>query len=223
MWHKANGSQRCGPHGLGDLSLACSNARPSSLPAIPPSLPSQESLGGNCKTTLMVACSPHPFNIEETVSTLQFAQRSAGRGGLEGSLGTQGTQNIQYLGHAPQGQGRERPVAGQVSGSESRGHLGEWPGRKLVPITVRVCGRDGAGHTTPLSFKRLASLLCCGRGRGRGEGRERGGGGTAAPSSPIFNPQTHISTCYALQAGGPLDSLSGHLPSPPWYGWQTAG
>ncbi|KAJ4462287.1 putative Kinesin-related protein 5 [Paratrimastix pyriformis] len=36
----------------------------------------QESLGGNCKTTLMVACSPHPFNIEETVSTLMFAQRA---------------------------------------------------------------------------------------------------------------------------------------------------
>lgn len=36
----------------------------------------RESLGGNTKTTLIVACSPHPFNIEETVSTLRFAQRA---------------------------------------------------------------------------------------------------------------------------------------------------
>eukprot|EP00771_Trimastix_marina_P000876 gnl/Trimastix_PCT/1909.p1 GENE.gnl/Trimastix_PCT/1909~~gnl/Trimastix_PCT/1909.p1 ORF type:complete len:1223 (+),score=352.48 gnl/Trimastix_PCT/1909:110-3778(+) len=36
----------------------------------------QESLGGNTKTTLMVACSPHPFNLEETLSTLRFAQRA---------------------------------------------------------------------------------------------------------------------------------------------------
>lgn len=36
----------------------------------------QESLGGNFKTTLMVACSPHPRNFEETISTLKFAVRA---------------------------------------------------------------------------------------------------------------------------------------------------
>ena len=36
----------------------------------------RESLGGNTKTTLIVACSPHVFNVEETVSTLRFAQRA---------------------------------------------------------------------------------------------------------------------------------------------------
>lgn len=36
----------------------------------------RESLGGNTKTTLIVACSPHPFNVEETISTLRFAQRA---------------------------------------------------------------------------------------------------------------------------------------------------
>lgn len=35
----------------------------------------KESLGGNCKTTLLITCSPHPYNFEETVSTLQFGQR----------------------------------------------------------------------------------------------------------------------------------------------------
>lgn len=35
----------------------------------------KESLGGNCKTTLVITCSPHKYNIEETLSTLQFGQR----------------------------------------------------------------------------------------------------------------------------------------------------
>ncbi|KAA6396055.1 MAG: putative Kinesin heavy chain [Streblomastix strix] len=36
----------------------------------------QESIGGNCKTTLLVCASPHPFNSDETISTLMFAQRA---------------------------------------------------------------------------------------------------------------------------------------------------
>lgn len=36
----------------------------------------RESLGGNSKTTLLIACSPHVFNVEETISTLKFGQRA---------------------------------------------------------------------------------------------------------------------------------------------------
>ena len=36
----------------------------------------QHSLGGNTKTMLLVACSPHDDNFEETMSTLRFAQRA---------------------------------------------------------------------------------------------------------------------------------------------------
>ncbi|KAL0221396.1 hypothetical protein RCL1_001250 [Eukaryota sp. TZLM3-RCL] len=36
----------------------------------------QDALGGNCKTTLMIACSPHEFNVEETLSTLKFGARA---------------------------------------------------------------------------------------------------------------------------------------------------
>eukprot|EP00761_Pharyngomonas_kirbyi_P014435 gb/GECH01014465.1/.p1 GENE.gb/GECH01014465.1/~~gb/GECH01014465.1/.p1 ORF type:complete len:867 (+),score=318.12 gb/GECH01014465.1/:1-2601(+) len=36
----------------------------------------QESLGGNSKTTMICACSPHAFNIEETISTLKFGRRA---------------------------------------------------------------------------------------------------------------------------------------------------
>jgi len=36
----------------------------------------KDSLGGNSKTALIVACSPHYTNFEETVSTMQFAQRA---------------------------------------------------------------------------------------------------------------------------------------------------
>jgi kinesin family protein 5 len=36
----------------------------------------RESLGGNSKTTLLIACSPHLYNLEETISTLRFGQRA---------------------------------------------------------------------------------------------------------------------------------------------------
>ena len=36
----------------------------------------RESLGGNTKSNLIVCCSPHAFNLDETVSTLRFAQRA---------------------------------------------------------------------------------------------------------------------------------------------------
>ena len=36
----------------------------------------QESLGGNFKTTLVVNCSPHPRNLEDSINTLKFAQRA---------------------------------------------------------------------------------------------------------------------------------------------------
>ena len=36
----------------------------------------QESLGGNSKTALIITCSPHPYNENETLSTLRFGQRA---------------------------------------------------------------------------------------------------------------------------------------------------
>ncbi|OMJ79477.1 hypothetical protein SteCoe_20486 [Stentor coeruleus] len=36
----------------------------------------QESLGGNYKTSLLICCSPHPRNAEDTLNTLKFAQRA---------------------------------------------------------------------------------------------------------------------------------------------------
>ena len=35
-----------------------------------------ESLGGNSKTCLVITCSPHPFNEQETLSTLRFGTRA---------------------------------------------------------------------------------------------------------------------------------------------------
>ena len=36
----------------------------------------QESLGGNYKTSLIVNCSPHPRNLDDSINTLKFAQRA---------------------------------------------------------------------------------------------------------------------------------------------------
>ena len=35
-----------------------------------------ESLGGNSKTCLIITCSPHPYNDQETLSTCRFGQRA---------------------------------------------------------------------------------------------------------------------------------------------------
>lgn len=35
----------------------------------------QDSLGGNCRTTMVICCSPSSFNDAETRTTLQFGQR----------------------------------------------------------------------------------------------------------------------------------------------------
>jgi HSP20 family molecular chaperone IbpA len=37
----------------------------------------KDSLGGNAKTSLVLTCSPHAFNIEETLSTLRFGKRAS--------------------------------------------------------------------------------------------------------------------------------------------------
>lgn len=35
----------------------------------------QDSLGGNCRTTMFICCSPSSYNDAETKSTLMFGQR----------------------------------------------------------------------------------------------------------------------------------------------------
>ena len=35
-----------------------------------------DSLGGNCKTTLIINASPSSYNVEETISTLRFGERA---------------------------------------------------------------------------------------------------------------------------------------------------
>ena len=35
-----------------------------------------DSLGGNCKTTLIICCSPCSYNVEESISTLRFGERA---------------------------------------------------------------------------------------------------------------------------------------------------
>lgn len=42
----------------------------------------QDSLGGNCRTTIVICCSPSVFNEAETKSTLMFGQRCVEGGGL---------------------------------------------------------------------------------------------------------------------------------------------
>ena len=46
----------------------------------------KESLGGNCKTTLLCCCSPADADLKETLSTLRFGERLASKHGARGLL-----------------------------------------------------------------------------------------------------------------------------------------
>lgn len=54
----------------------------------------QDSLGGNCRTTIIICCSPSIYNEAETKSTLMFGQRYL-RALLSNVLSTQG--NVFYF------------------------------------------------------------------------------------------------------------------------------
>lgn len=43
----------------------------------------QDSLGGNCRTTIIICCSPSIYNEAETKSTLMFGQRYHTHPGLQ--------------------------------------------------------------------------------------------------------------------------------------------
>ncbi|NXR42013.1 KIF5A protein, partial [Zosterops hypoxanthus] len=64
-------------------ALAEGTVRPPRTPGAPPGVPSskmtrilQDSLGGNCRTTMFICCSPSSYNDAETKSTLMFGQRA---------------------------------------------------------------------------------------------------------------------------------------------------
>jgi len=63
---------------LGQVIMALTDDKASHIPYRDSKLTRvlQDSLGGNSKTVLIVACSPHSFNANETISTLRFGTRA---------------------------------------------------------------------------------------------------------------------------------------------------
>ena len=63
---------------LGNVITALTDGKSSHVPYRDSKLTRvlQDSLGGNSKTTLIVTCSPSPFNESETISTLRFGVRA---------------------------------------------------------------------------------------------------------------------------------------------------
>lgn len=63
---------------LGNVINALTDIKPSHIPYRDSKLTRilQESLGGNSRTTLIITCSPSPFNEAETLSTLRFGIRA---------------------------------------------------------------------------------------------------------------------------------------------------
>ena len=63
---------------LGKVIVALTDKKQSHIPYRESKLTRilSESLGGNSKTCLIITCSPHPFNDQETLSTLRFGARA---------------------------------------------------------------------------------------------------------------------------------------------------
>jgi kinesin family protein 5 len=57
----------------------------------------QETLSGNFKTSLIVNCSPHSSNYEETISTLRFAKRAKSIKNLRFGSKSAGYQLLTYI------------------------------------------------------------------------------------------------------------------------------
>lgn len=62
---------------LGPLVTVCVHVQKSHVPYRDSKMTRilQDSLGGNCRTTIIICCSPSVYNEAETKSTLMFGQR----------------------------------------------------------------------------------------------------------------------------------------------------
>jgi len=91
----------------------------------------KESLGGNAKTTLIVTCSPHSFNLDETISTLRFAVRAKR---IKNTATVNTTRSVASLERLVECLTREV--------EELRGRLGELPLSPAAAAAAAAAGRS---------------------------------------------------------------------------------
>uniref|UniRef100_G3U510 Kinesin family member 5A n=1 Tax=Loxodonta africana TaxID=9785 RepID=G3U510_LOXAF len=83
----------------------------------------QDSLGGNCRTTMFICCSPSSFNDAETKSTLMFGQRAK-------TIKNTASVNLE--------------LTAEQSIAKLEAELSRWRNGENVPETERLAGEDAA-------------------------------------------------------------------------------